>query len=206
MLETGDGTTTKNDNEVATILSDYFCTVFTMENPESMPPINFRSSLTVFDKLIVTPEEVYSQLCRLKTKKSASPDNCHPYVLFGVCSGLVLPLTLLFNKSLEESTLPNSWKDANVTPIFKQGCRTKPSKYRLVSLTSVISKMLEAIIKTHLMEHLESNSLLSDVQYGFCSGRSCELQLLRVVNHWTDCFDAGKDIDILHVPGSPESL
>ena len=69
MLETGDGTTTKNDNEVATILSDYCCMVFTMENSESMPPINFRSSLTVFDKLIVTPEEVYSQLYRLKTKK-----------------------------------------------------------------------------------------------------------------------------------------
>ena len=68
MLETGNGTTTKNDNEVATILSDYFCTVFTTENPESVYPINFRLFLTVFDKLIVTPEEVYSQLCRLKTK------------------------------------------------------------------------------------------------------------------------------------------
>ena len=59
--------------------------------------------------------------------------------------------------------------------------------------------MLEAIIKTHLMEHLESNSLLSDVQYGFRSGRSSELQLLRVVNHWTDCIDAGKDIDVLYL-------
>ena len=59
--------------------------------------------------------------------------------------------------------------------------------------------MLEAIIKTHLIEHLEPNLLLSDVQYGFCSGRSCELQLLRVVNHWTDCFDVGKDIDILYL-------
>ena len=47
--------------------------------------------------------------------------------------------------------------------------------------------------------YLESNLLLSDVQYGFRSGRSCELQLLRVVNHWTDCFDAGKDIDILYL-------
>ena len=40
------------------------------------------------------------------------------------------------------------------------------------------------------MEHLESNSLLSDVQYEFRSGRSCELQLLRVVNYWIDCTDA----------------
>jgi len=56
--------------------------------------------------------------------------------------------------------------------------------------------MLETIIKTHLMDHLESNHLLSDIQYRFRSGRS---QLLRVVNHWIDCIDAGKDINILHL-------
>ena len=83
--------------------------------------------------------------------------------------------------------------------VFKKGCKTKPNNYRPVSLTSVICKMLETIIKTHLMDLLESNHLLSDVQHGFRSGRSCELQLLRVVNHWIDCIDTGKDIDILYL-------
>jgi len=49
------------------------------------------------------------------------------------------------------------------------------------------------------MDHLESNHLLSDVQYRFHSERPCELQLLRVVNHWIDYIDAGKDIDILYL-------
>ena len=49
------------------------------------------------------------------------------------------------------------------------------------------------------MEHLESNCSLSDVQYGFHSGRSCKLQLLTVANYWTGCFDAGKNIDVLYL-------
>jgi len=106
---------------------------------------------------------------------------------------------MLFNKSLGEATLPDLWKDANITPIFKNSCRTKPNNCHPVSLTSVICKMLETIIKTHIMDHLESNHLLPDMQYRFCSGRFCELQLLRVVNHWIDYIDAGKDIDILYL-------
>jgi len=73
-----------------------------------------------------------------------------------------LLLTTLFNISLKDTTLPDSWKDAHVLPIFKKSCRTKPSNHHPVSLTSVISKIL---IKNHLMLHLESNCLLSDVLY-----------------------------------------
>jgi len=46
---------------------------------------------------------------------------------------------------------------------------------------------------------MDHQHLLSEVQYGFHSGRSCELQLLRVVDHWIGCIDAGKDIDILYL-------
>jgi len=49
------------------------------------------------------------------------------------------------------------------------------------------------------MEHLGSNCLLSDVQYGFRSGRLCKLQLLRAVHHWINCFDASKEINVLYL-------
>ena len=47
--------------------------------------------------------------------------------------------------------------------------------------------------------HLKSNSLLSDHQYGFHPGRSCELQLLRIVNELTLFLDERKPIDILYL-------
>ena len=59
--------------------------------------------------------------------------------------------------------------------------------------------MLEAIIKNHILHHLEFCSLLFDHQYGFRPGRSCELQLLRIVNEWTLRLDKRKPIDILYL-------
>ena len=87
------------------------------------------------------------------------------------------PITLMFRKSIGTGTLPSAWKSARITPIFKKGSKTEPSNYRPVSLTSIVCKTLEKIVRKHIMEHLTSNNLLSDEQYGFRSGRSCVTQL-----------------------------
>ena len=47
------------------------------------------------------------------------------------------PLTLIFNKSLSEGVLPDSWKEAEVVTIFKKGKRDEPGNYRPGSLISV---------------------------------------------------------------------
>ena len=61
--------------------------------------------------------------------------------------------------------------------------------YRPISLTSVICKQLEAIIKDHLMEYIIENEILTDYQHGFVPGRSCATQLLQCVDYWTDMLD-----------------
>ena len=57
----------------------------------------------------------------------------------------MLPLYLIFQKSLDTDTVPAAWKEANITALYKKGDRYAPSTYRPVSLTSVVCKMLEAI-------------------------------------------------------------
>ena len=47
------------------------------------------------------------------------------------------PFTIIFNKSLSEGVVPDSWKEAEVVPIFKKRKRDDPGNYRPVSLTSV---------------------------------------------------------------------
>ena len=59
------------------------------------------------------------------------------------------------------------------------------NNYRPVSLTSVIVKMLEAIIKDELMQYFKSENLLSICQHGFRSSHSCVTQLLQAVNDWS---------------------
>ena len=52
------------------------------------------------------------------------------------------------------SHAPLEWKGANIIPLFKKGSRNKSVNYRPVSLTSVICKVLETIIRDHMMDFL----------------------------------------------------
>ena len=81
---------------------------------------------------------------------------------------------------MEEGVLPDSCKTAAVVPIHKGGDKSIPANYRPVSLTSVIVKILERIIRKAIVTHLESNNLMNDTQHGFRKGRSCISALINV--------------------------
>ena len=145
----------------------------------------------------VTHEEVFHQLCKLHHHKSCSHDQCHPYALLAISESLVVPLTLLYNKCLKQE--PDAWKKASVVAIHKMGSKQQACNHGPISLTSVICKMLEAIIKEHIMNHLLTHNLLSYYQHGFHSGRSCETQLLRVMNAWMDSLESHHEVDIIYL-------
>ena len=67
----------------------------------------------------------------------------------------------MFNLSLEEGIVPSEWKEANITPLFKKGSRKKPEHYRPVSLTSVVCKLLETLIRDHMVEFLVKYKLIN---------------------------------------------
>ena len=60
--------------------------------------------------------------------------------------------------------------------------------YRPV-LTCVCCKLLEHIIYSHVMAHLQTNNLLSVNQHGFRSGFSCETQLILTVHDLLESFE-----------------
>ena len=75
--------------------------------------------------------------------------------------------------SLKEGIAPFEWKEANIIPLFKKGSRNKSVNYRPVSLTSVICKLLETIIKDHMMDFLIKHKLINPSQHGFLKAKSC---------------------------------
>lgn len=95
----------------------------------------------------------------------------------------------IMKASLETGVVPDDWKAANVTPIFKKGSKSEIGNYRPVSLTSQICKLLEMIIRDSLVEHLDSNSLISASQHGFRRGRSCLSNLLQFLDRITNSID-----------------
>ena len=91
-------------------------------------------------------------------------------------------LSLVFVASLHQGVVPQDWKLALVTPLFKKGSRSEPSNYRPISLTCIYSKLLEHIIHTSVMTHLMDYNILSNAQFGFCKIYSAELQLLQTIH------------------------
>ena len=65
-----------------------------------------------------------------------------------------------------------------MTPLFKRGSRDKPENYRPISLTSIVGKLLESIVKDVIVGHLDKFNLLHDSQHGFRKGKSCFTNLL----------------------------
>ena len=84
----------------------------------------------------------------------------------------------IFLKSLEPGEIPKFWELANITALRKGGDRGDPGNYRPVSLTSVLCKTLEKIIRENIIDHINNEELLRENQHGFTSGRSCLTNLL----------------------------
>ena len=108
----------------------------------------------------------------------------------------VTPFYLIFKKSLKDGKLPTTWKDVLVTALNKKGDKHLPSTYKSASLTSVICKMWEHIIKNHLLQYFMRNKFITSRQHGFCTGHSCETQLIHVLD---DCTSDLNFIALLHL-------
>ena len=83
--------------------------------------------------------------------------------------------TDIFQDSIDSGTVPHRWKEANVCAVFKKGKKSDPANYRPISLTCVASKILEHIVHSFIMKHLNDHNILTDCQHGFRAKRSTEL-------------------------------
>ena len=170
----------QDDKEKAVALQEFFSSVYTVEmddTPETLP-IRIDENITTYYDFVLTQEDIYTRLDKLQTDKSPGPDQLHPRILYETRDVIAYPLFLIFRKSLDTGKLPGDWKLAEVTAIYKKGSKHDRSNYRPVSLTSVCCKILESLIRDHMLNYLLANKLLSTKQYGFIKNRSTSLQLV----------------------------
>ena len=133
------------------------------------------------DDIKVSQEGIEKLLRKLNPSKAAGPDALPPSVLKELAADIAPVMTVIFQCTLDSGSVPTKWLSANISPIFKKGEKYKASNYRPVSLTCIVSKLMEHIITSHLLGHLDLHDALVDAQHGFHHQHSCETQLLQFI-------------------------
>jgi len=102
-------------------------------------------------------------------------------VLREVADVIAEPLSISFERSWRKGWVPEDWRKAIVTPIFKKGKKEDPANYRPVSLTSILGKMMEQLILDVIIKQVEEKVIRSS-QHGFTKGKSCLTNLIVFYN------------------------
>ena len=80
---------------------------------------------------------------------------------------LAVPLQMLFIQSLESGIIPECLKRAAIVPIYKSGDKSLPSNYRPISLTPILMKIFERVIRKQVTQFLTERGYLNSSQHGF---------------------------------------
>ena len=180
----------------ANVLNEYYSSVFTRNS--GIPPTLKTTCSVTLDDIDFTEELVSNAIDRLREFSAPGPDGVTNKIMIELKCEIVVPLTLLFRKSMHESRIPNEWRLSNVSPIFKKGSKAEPGNYRPVSLTSNVCKLMERVVNVFLSAHL-NNNVLNNTQHGFRKGRSCQTSLIEFMDKVTEWTDEGNNVDILYL-------
>jgi hypothetical protein len=131
----------------------------------------------------------------INPNKATGPDSIPRKFLRDLGQEITSTLTLIFNASLHQGRIPSQWSKAAVVPLFKKGDKGKVSNYRPASLTSTTCKIMEHIINSNIIKHLEINNILSDYQHGFRKERSCESQLVITLQDLANGLNSEDQLD-----------
>ena len=186
--------------QMAEVLNEYFSSVFTTEDISSLlvPFTKFEGYTSEhLGQLFVTPEMIAKKIKKTKDNKSPGVDGIPPKLLKEIVEQI--STQKFFNLSLEEGIIPSGWIEANITPLFKKVSRNKPTNHRPMSLTSVVCKLLETLIRDHVVEFLVKHKLINTYQHGFLKSRSCLTNLLCFFEEITKWVDDGSPVDVVYL-------
>ena len=189
-----------NPTILANNFNQHFVSVSSVVAPRDIPTSDCSLPTMVSNHLdlkSISTEDCLELINTIPTNKSHGPDNIPPAILKSVGPVVAPPLTGIINSSLSSGHFPTNWKQACVKPLHKGGDKSELINYRPISLLPTCSKLLEQVVRTQLVNHLEENNILYPLQSGFQPNHSTASSLLRTTNDWFKALDAGHVIGVL---------
>ena len=170
------GKVTSNPLEMANQFNNHFATIASKIDQKIIKTKRkFQEYLAnlnskTFSLYPTTPTEVRDYIKNLDIRKSVGPFSIPNHILKEFHNLFSIPISQIFNMSLESGIFPQKMKIALVTlviPIFKWDDNQDCNNYRPISLLPNISKLSEKIMHTRLSKFLEDNKCLFSKQFGF---------------------------------------
>ena len=195
----------EGEGEIVNEFNQYFSSVFNKKDNDFEHNIDESSESEILgnvnsiENVDINPEIIKKIILSLDVNKSGGPDSISSRILKEGVDSFSVGLSIIYSKSLGTSSVPDDWKLANVVPIFKKGSRESVNNYRPVSLTSVVCRILERVIKECTVDFLYRYNLILKTQHGFTKNRSCLTNLLEYLNYVTEMIDQGKPVDIVYL-------
>ncbi len=183
------GALTANKTIICELLLHQFNSVFSVPYPSKVvtdPAVFFsctnmpHQSHAKISTIVINEDNIIEAINELCTTSAPGPDGMNAAIFKQCAHEIAKPLHILFTKMIECECIPDPLKLAAIVPIFKSGDKSMPSNYRPISLTPIMMKIFERIIRKQIVEFLTRHDLLNPTQHGFRAGRSCLSALLSV--------------------------
>ena len=153
----------------AEVLNSFFSSVFTTSTKET-PTLDREDGVPELSDVVIEGERIRNLIAGMKEQSAPGPDGFPNKLIKEVEKEIALPLKILFRNSMDSGKIPNDWRQAVFTPIYKmKGSKASPGNYRPVSLTSSIGKLMERLVKGEIEKHIE-NGIMRNSQHGFRGG------------------------------------
>ena len=188
----------ENPYDIANAFSKYFSSCFLNDKANPIIFTNLNNNSNTFKAVCFTAEDIIKAINSLRSSTSLCPDNIPPRIIKLSVPDIVPILMKIFEISLNSGNYPDAWKVSYIRPRFKSGSRLGILNYRPINVTSILSRIMEKILKTHMFNFFLTENVLSPSQHGFLSKRSCATCQVDFLDHITSLRDKGYSAAVLY--------
>jgi hypothetical protein len=103
------------------------------------------------------PAELDKVIGEISSKKSLDQEHVCNLMIKKFSEKFKITLLKLFNHCLVNNIIPDEWKKATISMIYKKGCKKLRDNYRPISITSCIAKVFEKLILNRIKSHLNNS-------------------------------------------------